>query len=116
MKYVTWVAMGIVSLIMVVGGAAKLTGQPMATESFVTLGLPAVFGTFIGVCEVAGGIGIWFRKTSKLAAIGVALIMLGAIYYHVAHTPLVEGVAALVVLICCGWIISRKQPGLIGSA
>ncbi len=116
MKYVTWVAMGIVSLIMVLGGAAKLMGQPMATTSFATLGLPAVFGTFIGLCEVAGGIGVWFRKTSKLAAMGITVIMVGAIYYHVVHTPLAQGIPALVVLICCGWIIASKQPGIIGSA
>ena len=114
MKYVTWAVMGIVTLMMLMGGVMKLTGNPMATASFAVLGLPAMFGTFIGVCEIAGGICIWLRKTSMLAAIGIAIIMLGAIYYHVMHTPIVEGIAAFVVLLCCVFIISRKGTGVIG--
>lgn len=114
MKYVTWVIMAIVSLVMIGGGAMKLTGNPMASQSFITLGLPAAFGLFIGVCEIAGGLGIWLKKTSMLAAIGIAIIMVGAIYYHVMHTPLVEGIAAAVVLLCCLFIISRKGTGVIG--
>lgn len=114
MKYVIWAAMVIVTLIMLMGGAMKLSGNPTATASFTTLGLPAVFGTFIGVCEIAGALGIWLRKTSMLAAIGIAIIMLGALYYHFMHTPLTEGIAAFVVLLCSLLIISRKGTGVIG--
>lgn len=114
MKYLTWAAMAIVTLVMLMGGAMKLTGNPMATASFSVLGLPAIFGTFIGACEIAGGLGIWFRKTSMLAAMGISLIMIGAIYYHIMHTPLTEAIAAFVVLLCCILIISRKGTGVIG--
>lgn len=114
MKYVIWVAMGIVSLVMIMGGVMKLAGNPMATASFATLGLPPLFATFIGVCELAGAVGIWLRKTSMLAAIGIAIIMIGAIYYHVVHTPISEGVPAMVILACCALIISRKGTGIIG--
>lgn len=114
MKYVTWAAMTIVTLVMLMGGAMKLMGNPMATASFATLGLPAVFGTFIGVCEIAGAVGLWVRRTSLFAAIGIAIIMIGAIYYHIMHTPITEGIPAMVVLICCGWVISRRGGGVIG--
>ena len=106
--------MTIVTLIMLMGGVMKLSGNPMATTSFTTLGLPAVFGTFIGVCEIAGAIGLWVRRTSMLAAIGILLIMLGAVYYHIMHTPLTEGIPAFIVLACCAWIISRRGGGVIG--
>ena len=114
MKYVTWIAMAIVTLIMLMGGVMKLTGNEMATASFGVLGLPAWFATFIGVCELAGAVGLWLRRTSMLAAMGIAVIMVGAVYYHVMHTPIAEGVPAIVVLLCCGWIISRKGGGVIG--
>lgn len=100
--------MAIVTLVMVMGGVMKLSGNPVATASFTTLGLPAFFATFIGICELAGAIGIWLTKTSRLAAIGIALIMVGAIYYHVVHTPIAEGIPALVVLACCALIMSHK--------
>lgn len=108
-KYMLWGAMGLVSLVMLAGGASKLMGVEMALQSFATLGLPAWFGVFIGLCEVAGAIGIWIKRTSILAALGIAIIMVGAVYYHVMHTPIVEGVAAFVVLVLCLYIIARRR-------
>ncbi|MEL7106670.1 MAG: DoxX family protein [Pseudomonadota bacterium] len=114
MKYVTWAAMAIVTLVMLAGGVMKLTGNPLATASFAALGLPAWFALFIGVCEIAGAVGLWLRKTSMLAAIGIAIIMVGAVYYHIMHTPISEAIPAFVVLACCGLIISRKGGGVVG--
>lgn len=114
MKYATWIAMAIVTLVMLMGGAMKLTGNELALKSFSDMGLPSWFATFIGVCEVAGAIGLWLRKTSVLAAAGIAIIMVGAIYYHIAYPPVQAGIPAMVVLACCGWIISRRGGGIIG--
>lgn len=114
MKYVTWALMAIVSLVVIGGGIAKLMGVEMVLMSFATLGLPAWFGTFIGAAEIAGGIGIWHRRTSALAAAGLSVIMVGAIYYHIMHTPIAEGIAAMIVLATCVWIIKRKGTGVIG--
>jgi len=114
MKYIIWVDMAVVSLVMLMGGVMKLTGNSMATASFATLGFPRFFVTFIGICEISGAIGIWLRKTSMLAAIGIALIMVDAVYYHVIHTPIAEVIPALVVLACCAPIISHKGTGIIG--
>jgi putative oxidoreductase len=114
MKYAIWVAMGLVTLMMLMGGVMKLMGNPMATASFATLGLPAIFGTFIGLCEIAGGIGLWFRRTSLYAAGGIAIIMVGAVYYHLVHTPFSEGIPALIILAICAFIVSRRGTGIIG--
>ena len=114
MKYAIWIAMAIVSLIMLMGGFMKLTGNEMALKSFADLGLPSWFGTFIGVCEIAGAIGLWLRRTSMLAALGIAAIMVGAVYYHIAYPPLSAGVPALIVLALSGWIASRRGAGVIG--
>lgn len=114
MKYITWAAMAIITIVMLMGGVMKLTGNPMATTSFATLGLPGWFALFIGICEIAGAIGLWIKRTSVMAASGIAIIMVGALYYHVVHTPIAEGVPALVVLLCCGLVISRRGGGIIG--
>jgi putative oxidoreductase len=114
LKYLVWAAMAIVSLVVIGGGIAKLMGVEMVLASFATLGLPAISGTFIGLCEIAGGIGIWFRRTSKYAAGGLAIIMLGAIYYHALHTPIMEGLVAFIILLICGYIVKRRGTGIIG--
>lgn len=114
MKYVNYIAMSIVSLVMLMGAALKLSGNEVALQSFVDLGLPDWFGTFIGVCELLGAIGLWLRPTSRLAAMGISVIMLGAIYYHVMFPPIEAGIPAAVVLLCCVYIIGRKGTGVIG--
>ena len=58
--------------------------------------------------------GIWFRRTSMYAAGGIAIIMVGAVYYHLMHTPVAEAIPAFVVLICCGLIVNRRGTGIIG--
>ena len=114
MKYVTWVGMAFVSLIMLMGGALKLSGNPMALESFSKLGLPDWFAIFIGAAEIAGAIGIWVQRTSLWAALGIAVVMLGAIYYHVAFPPLSSAEPAVTVLAVCVFIIVQGGTGIIG--
>ena len=114
MKVLTRVLMAIVSVAMIGAGLAKLTGVEMVLVSFATLGLPAWFGTFIGFAEVAGGIALWHRKTSFIAASGLSIIMVGAIYYHIVYTPISEALPAAVLLAICAWIVKRKGTGVIG--
>ena len=67
-------------------GAGKLMGVPIMHQSFATMGLPSWFGYFIGACELAGAVGLLLLQTRKLAASGLVVIMLGAVYFHVAYS------------------------------
>ena len=66
MKYVNYIAMSIVNLVMLMATALKLSGNEVALQSFVDLGLASWFGTFIGVCELLGAIYylVMFRSAS----------------------------------------------------
>ena len=44
-----------------------------------SIGMPLSFTIFLGVAEIAGGLGVAFGVLTQLAAIGLILIMLGAI-------------------------------------
>jgi len=90
-------------------GGAKLAGIPELHQSFHLLGFPEWFGYFIGACEVAGAIGLFISPLSALAALGIAMIMSGAIYFHTLHTPLTEGVPALVVLALCFYVFLKTK-------
>ena len=115
-KYSLWAAMVLSALVLVPSGAAKLAGVPQVHASFSTLGLPGWFGYFIGACEIAGAIGLFIRPVSALAAAGISVIMVGAIYYHVVHTPLAQGIPVLVVLVLCSYIIYRRRNNGKASA
>lgn len=113
MKYLIWVGMALVTMIMLLGGASKLMGVPEALESFSRLGLPTWFATFIGIAEISGAIGIWIKRTSLWAALGISIIMIGALYYHISFPPLAVGIPALFVLLMCGFIASRRGTGVV---
>jgi putative oxidoreductase len=53
-----------------------------------SIGMTPALTTFLGVAEVAGGLGVAFGVLTQLAAIGLILIMLGAIQRKIAvwHT------------------------------
>lgn len=79
--------------------------------SFGTLGLPPWFGYFIGACEVAGAVGLFIRRLSMLAAAGISIIMIGALYFHIMHTPLSQGIPALAILLLSAFIIKERLGG-----
>lgn len=110
-KYGLMAIMGLTTLAFVAAGSMKLSGAEQMHASFAMMGLPAWFGYLIGAAEVAGGIGIWVRKTSWLAAAGLVVIMLGAIYFHVTYTPIAAGIPALVLGIFAAtiFVVRRKQ-------
>jgi putative oxidoreductase len=45
-----------------------------------SIGMSPSFTAFLGVAEIAGGLGVTVGVLTQLAAIGLILIMLGAIY------------------------------------
>ena len=81
---ITWVLQVLVGLQFVFAGAMKFV-MPME-EMTKTMPLPAAFLYFIGVAEVAGGIGLILpgalrirRGLTPLAALGLTIIMAGAV-------------------------------------
>ncbi|MEM1377465.1 MAG: DoxX family protein [Pseudomonadota bacterium] len=81
-----------------VAGALKLVGTRELHDAFALLGVPPWFGYFIGAAEVSGAIGLVIAKTRMPAALGLAIIMVGAVYFHAAHTSLPQTFPALVLL------------------
>ncbi|MEL6818393.1 MAG: DoxX family protein [Pseudomonadota bacterium] len=97
-RYGIWCAIILSALAFGAAGIFKLMGTPELHQSVALLGLPGWFGYFIGGAEVAGAIGLLFARTRLLAALGLAIIMVGAVYFHVAYTPIGQTVPALVLL------------------
>lgn len=112
LKMCLWAtAIGYAAIIMIVGGSAKLVGYPMANLSFAAMALPVEFGYLIGICEVVGGAALFVRQTRRLAAIGLAVIMAGALYFHAAYTPLILGLPALLVFMACVYLtVAPNRP------
>jgi putative oxidoreductase len=65
-----------VAAVFVTSGWAHVTDPKGRAKS---IGLTPAFTVFIGVGELAGGLGVAFGVLTQLAAIGLILVMLGAI-------------------------------------
>jgi len=65
-----------VGLVFVTSGYAHLKDPEARSKS---IGMPKGFTIFLGIAEVAGGLGVAFGVLTQLAAFGLILLMLGAI-------------------------------------
>ena len=81
-----WITQSTLSLVFLVAGSSKfiMSAEQMSAQSDVDI--PLWFMRFIGVCEVAGALGLILPSVSRirtgltpLAAYGLVVIMVGAV-------------------------------------
>ena len=74
-----WVLQGFLGVFFIVASAGpKLFGEANAVQSFEDMGAAPWFRYFVGLVELAGGIGLLVPRLAGLAAVGLALLMVGA--------------------------------------
>jgi len=74
--------LGLLLLRLMVASVFVTSGWSHATKSeerSKSIGMSQGFTIFLGIAEVAGGLGVGFGVFTQLAAIGLILVMLGAI-------------------------------------
>jgi hypothetical protein len=77
----------VLALMLLVTGGGKVVGLSYANGNRDALGVHPVFWRVIGILELAAVVGliwgIWFVPFGIAAAIGVALLMLGAVGFRI---------------------------------
>ena len=69
-------------MFMIAGGVKVFRAKPMV-DQFKEFGLPSFAVVAVGLLEVLGAIGLWIPKLSGFAAIGLAVLMVGAVTNHI---------------------------------
>jgi putative oxidoreductase len=105
---VLWVVQILVGLDFLVGSTMKLTGMPNMVELFDKIGAGQWLRYFVGVCELAGGLGLFIPAVCGLAAIGLAALMVGATYINVFMIH--DSMAPVMWLILVSIIAWRRWP------
>ena len=104
----TWVFVIVIAVVMIPVGASKLTGKSATRwrERFMEWGYPSKTVIMVGAAELACGIGLLVSRTRLAAAIGVIVLMTGALSTHLLNgevrriiPPLVLGVAAVAIVV-----------------
>jgi putative oxidoreductase len=99
-----WIAQALLGLVIAGGGVAKLAGDAAMVEMFDDIGAGQWLRILVGVCEVAGGLGLLVPRVRALAALGLVVLLLGAVVANVAFLdtssllPLGLAVVALAIL------------------
>jgi len=73
-----WAVQILFGLAIAGGGASKLAGDPAMVEMFDDIGAGQWLRLVVGICEVAGGVGLLIPRVRALAALCLLLLLLGA--------------------------------------
>jgi uncharacterized membrane protein YphA (DoxX/SURF4 family) len=83
-----WVVQILLAALFAFAGINKLLAlQPEVVEGFTKIGLGQWFRYLTGGLELAGAIGLLIPRLSGLAALGLAGVMVGAVFAHVLALP-----------------------------
>lgn len=109
---IAWVLQVLLGLFFMFAGFNKLRDLPATVGMFGSMGLPTVLAYVIGGAELLGGIGLLIPRLTRLAAAGLVIIMIGAVFMHATKIPggLAGGVPAIVSLVLLAVLLWLRQP------
>lgn len=102
----------LLSLAFLGAGITKLAGAEQASQGFEKWGYPIIFMYIIGLCEIAGAIGMWLRRFSYVAKICIIILMAGAVLTHLVFDTIQDAVPPLVLLVLTAvalWLHRRER-------
>ncbi|GAA2820504.1 DoxX family protein [Crossiella cryophila] len=79
-----WIGQVLIAALFLFGAYSKLTGDPAVVAGFAAMGLGGGMVVFVGLCELAGGIGILIPVLTRWAALGLVALLIGAVILGVA--------------------------------
>jgi uncharacterized membrane protein YphA (DoxX/SURF4 family) len=113
-KIAMWVVSILLTCLFLFAGLPKLLMPAKMLSQWV---YAPWFLTFIGVCETLGAIGLLIPRLAALAAAGLSVIMIGAVYTLVTHHLSKELPVPIVVFILLMLVIFlRRKEGRAASA
>ena len=83
-RTIRWVVRVLLAAVFLAAGAGKLAGGADTVAMFDEIGGGRALSIFVGACEVAGAIGLLVPRLHRLAALGLALLMVGATVVNVS--------------------------------
>ena len=106
----------LLSLAFLLSGIVKLTGAEQMRQGFENWGYPIFFMYFIGLCEVAGAIGLWLRRFSLAAKVCFIILMAGAASTHLVFDTFKEAMAPVILMILTAVVLALHRKEREGGA
>ena len=112
-----WVLRVVVGLAFLAAGGSKLAGAPPMIAMFAKIGFGQWFRILTGSLEVAGAIGLFVPRFTVYAASLLAVVMVGAIGFHLTtlgRNP-VPPIVLLLLAILIVWLSTRTSRSEVQS-
>ena len=109
---VAWILQVLLAVAFIFSGFTMLSHGPDSVKMFGSMGLPGWFAYLIGGAELLGGIGLLLPRTVRPAALGLLLIMVGAVVLHATKIPggLAKGIPAIAMLALLAGVLWLRRP------
>lgn len=111
-----WALQGLLALVFLAAGGAKLAGAPMMVQVYDLIGVGQWFRIVTGLVEVAGAVALLVPGFAGLAALWLAATMLGAVIAHlvVLPTPAAPAAVLLVLTATLAWLRRDQTRSVLG--
>jgi uncharacterized membrane protein YphA (DoxX/SURF4 family) len=119
MNILLWIVQILLALLFLFAGGTKLVipyDKLMEMGSPNQVVLPALFIKFIGVVEVLGGLGLVLpgllrikKGLTPLAAIGLTIVMIGAVIITIAGDGIKLAITPIIVLLLCVFVAYGRR-------
>src|SRR5690606_40450450 len=109
-----WAAAILAAGIFVIAGGAKLAGAMIG--HFEAWGYTPGFAVAIGFAELAGAIGLLIPRTSGWAALGLIVVMFGALGTHFVEADYAAAMVPMVMLALLSFVLFGRGLGPRGRA
>jgi len=110
-KILTWVLQVLVGLEFLLAGQAKFTRADVWAGEFERWGFPNNFYLVIGGLELLGAILVFIPKFASRAALGLGIIMIGAVITHAIHGEGSRIIVTLIIAGLCGGVFYLMRNG-----
>lgn len=112
---VMWILTVLIAVMIMLAGYSKFGDSFGWAERFVNWGYAPWFASVIGGVEIVGGIALLIPQTALISAMGLTLVMLGAIVTHLMNGEAGSVVAPLVYLVVFSAIIFLRRQKALNS-
>jgi putative oxidoreductase len=111
-----WILAGLPALVFLFGSYLKLTGAQFEIDAFKNFGYSLSFMYFIGVCELLGALGLLLgqvidKRLPRLASVCLLMLLVGILYTHAIHPPLLASIPAIVLTSMLGAFLWLTKSG-----
>lgn len=115
MRTIIWIACWTIQVMLaaffLLAGVMKLAGAEQISQEFRNWGYGDTFRLIIGLIESLGGVGLLIPRLAAFCAIGLMLVMGGAVYTHLAADQGLNAALPAMVLILLLGVIAYLRRG-----